>query len=107
MPRRSCANMSRMASPDNSAPTAVPRSFPQIKPRTAPGASYALIRRRDFVPPPPPAPQDSGRLNQDAGQDSAETAAALAADRPGSERGRRARVFGSMRRPYMGRMKDM
>jgi len=42
--------------------------------------SYALIRRRDFVPPPQVAPQDSG-------QDSGKPAAALAADSRRSERG--------------------
>jgi EmrB/QacA subfamily drug resistance transporter len=37
--------------------------------------SYALIRRRDFVPPPQPEPAP-----QDSGQDSGKAAAALAAD---------------------------
>ncbi|MGH3290705.1 MAG: hypothetical protein ACRDP7_02750, partial [Trebonia sp.] len=42
--------------------------------------SYALIRRRDFVLPPQPAPQDSGQGNENA-------AATLAADARSSERG--------------------
>ena len=42
--------------------------------------SYALIRRRDFVPQPQPTPQDSG-------QDSGNIAAALATDRSRSARG--------------------